>query len=122
MVRPFSSQGDNVIGILNELIIVCTFISVYVMNKCSFSELTMKVWGWVLIIPIIISLLLTWVISLPDAIKEFKESLIGLCKKEKKRVESKSSDPKAAVTCGDSKEKSKKKAELEIVRSNTVRH
>jgi len=107
LVRPFSAEGDNFINILNETIIIFTFISVYVMNKCSFSELTIKVWGWFLIIPIIISLLATWIISLPDAIEEFKKTFTYLFKKEKKPIENKVLNPQVSVKHRHSEEKPK---------------
>ena len=56
------------------------------MNLRSFSEKTLKIWGWFLTIPIIISLVVTWIIGLPDAITELKESLVDLFKKEEKKI------------------------------------
>ena len=90
MIRPFSSQGDNLVNILNETIIVFSFISVYVMNNSSLSELAMKVWGWFLIVPIIISLVTTWIISLPEAIEEFTKTFADLFKKKEKQTKARS--------------------------------
>ena len=120
MVKPFSAGGDNFISILNEIIIIFTFISVYVMNKASFSELTIKVWGWFLIIPIIISLLATWIISLPDAIEEFKKTFTDLFKKEKKPIENKVLNSQAPVKHRHSEERPKKKVKSK--KSNKIKN
>ena len=111
MVRPFSSRGDNVINIFNEIIAIFIFISVYVINNQSFSELAIKVWGWFFIIPIIISLVATWVISLPDAIEEFKNSLIDLFKKKEKQAKNGPSNAQPAIKDNHAERKLKKKAE-----------
>ena len=120
MVKPFSAGGDNFINILNETIIIFTFISVYVMNKCSFSELTIELWGWFLIIPIIISLLATWIISLPDAIEEFKKTLTDLFTKEKEPIENKVLNPQVPVKHRHSEERPKKKVKAK--KSNKLKN
>lgn len=82
VVRPFKEKCDNFINIFNEATIVFTFISVIVMNNYTFSALVMKVWGWILVAPVIFSLIATWIIVLPGAFKELKKSIMKLFKKK----------------------------------------
>eukprot|EP00826_Nyctotherus_ovalis_P062146 TRINITY_DN8939_c0_g1_i1.p2 TRINITY_DN8939_c0_g1~~TRINITY_DN8939_c0_g1_i1.p2 ORF type:complete len:124 (+),score=14.76 TRINITY_DN8939_c0_g1_i1:258-629(+) len=82
VVRPFKKKYDNFINIFNEAAIVFTFISVIAMNNYTFSVPVIKVWGWILIAPVIFSLIVTWIIVLPGTFKELKESIKKLFSKK----------------------------------------
>ncbi len=68
-VNPFEENMSNLINIYNEGVLVLTFISVLIMNVADFSEFVVRVWGWILIVLILLSLLTTWLITIPPTVK-----------------------------------------------------
>lgn len=83
-VRPFEKREDNIINAFNELVLVFIFASTAVINKCDLSESAVSVWGWIFILLLASSLLLTWIIILPNTFKELKKSITNFFKKKEK--------------------------------------
>jgi len=76
--RPFEELVTNAINIYNETVISFTFISILIMNSCEFTENATKIWGWIIIIEILISLIITWYTTFIPAIKLLLQKL-GFC-------------------------------------------
>jgi len=68
-VQPWASKKDNVLNIINEFILLIAFFSSLLMTLHEFSEGVIMGWGWVLIALAILSLLITWVILVPEVFK-----------------------------------------------------
>ena len=65
-VQPWASKKDNVLNIINELILLIAFFSSLIMTLHEFSEAVIMGWGWVLIVFVTLSLLITWAVIVPD--------------------------------------------------------
>jgi len=64
---PFNEVSNNVFNVYNEAALLVTFGSILIMNAFKVSEIVVKIWGWVLIGFILLSLAATWVLTLPSA-------------------------------------------------------
>lgn len=82
MVKPFEKQADNYINMLNELIIVLSFLSIFIISNYELPESAIEIWGWALIAPIVFSLVATWIVTLPGAFSQLRENLSQLFAKE----------------------------------------
>jgi len=90
IVKPFNKGEGNFINIYNEFIIVFSFFSVLIMSNYEFSDLIVNIWGWILTIPVVFSLLITWYFSLPQMIGELKETITNCFTKKPDKVKKKS--------------------------------
>jgi len=81
MIKPFEKSKDNFINIFNEITITMTFVLVLIMNNIELPEVLLNITQWVLIVPLVISLIFTWIIIFPDILKGLKKSLKELFKK-----------------------------------------
>jgi len=59
-----------------------TFVLILIMNYIELPELLVNIMGWILLIPLIISLISTWIIILPNILKGLKKSLKKLFEKK----------------------------------------
>ena len=59
-----------------------TFALVLIMNNIELPEVLVNIMQWVLIIPLAISLISTWIIIFPDILKGLKKSLKKFFKKK----------------------------------------
>jgi len=82
IVKPFEKSKDNPINSFNEIAITMTFVLVLIINNIELSEGSVNVMGWILIAPLILSLIFTWIAIVPDIVKGFKESLRKFFKKQ----------------------------------------
>ena len=76
----FVNISDNIMNIFNEVIIMGCFSSSLFLNLADASENFGKILGWVLIILIGLSLIITWLITLPDLLIESWKSINQICK------------------------------------------
>jgi len=80
-VRPFENISDNVVNIFNELILIVCYVSAFIMNTFSIDEKTFQMWGYILVGFVLSSLLITWVLIMPSALKGaingFKDCIWG---------------------------------------------
>jgi hypothetical protein len=67
-VQPFDDWLNNMINVYNELVIIITFISVLMMNTMNLPEQITNLWGWILVILILLPLLSVWIITIPGII------------------------------------------------------
>ena len=85
ILRPFDKVESNFINTYNELIIVFSFFSVVIMSNYKLSDSIINIWGWILTIPVIISLLITWCFILPEVFRQLKEAIINCFTKNKSK-------------------------------------
>jgi len=82
IIKPFEKTKDNLINIFNEIAITMTFVLVLIMNNIELPEVLVNIMQWILIVPLIISLISTWIIIFPDILEGLKKSLKELFKKK----------------------------------------
>jgi len=90
IIKPFDKTEGNFINMYNEFVIVFSFFSVLIMSNYEFSDLIMNIWGWILTIPVILSLLITWYFTLPEMLGELKETITNCFTKKPDKVKKKS--------------------------------
>ena len=95
IVKPFDKAEGNFVNMYNEFVIVFSFFSVLIMSNYELSDLIMNIWGWILTIPVIFSLLITWYFTLPEMLGQLKETITNCFTKEPVKVEKKSTKMKA---------------------------
>jgi len=105
IAKPFDRFEGNFINIYNELVIVFSFFSVVIMSNRKLSDIIMNIWGWILTIFVIISLLITWYFILPEVFRQLKEAIINCFTKKPGKVENKSSGMKKKRAKNDDKAK-----------------
>jgi len=105
IVKPFNKAEGNFINIYNEFIIVFSFFSVLIMSNYELSDLIMNIWGWILTIPVIFSLLITWYFTLPEMVGQLKETITNCFTKKPDKVEKKSKKMKIEQAENTDKEK-----------------
>jgi len=74
-VRPFVKVSDNFLNIYNEFVLLFCFISAYTMNSTFLEEKGISAWGWVMVVLVLSSLLATWILIMPSALKAFINSV-----------------------------------------------
>ena len=74
---PFNEVMTNRLGIYNEVVIIVIFVSTFIMNLINLPDIVIRIWNWILVGAIIVSLIFVWLITIPKALKE-------LCKKKPK--------------------------------------
>lgn len=75
-------------NIFNEMIVLGAYFSALLISKGEFSESALKVWGWALIVPVLLSLGVTWVCAIPEAAKAVRvlaADFIALFAKRKRK-------------------------------------
>jgi len=87
MIRPFEEILNNVINIYNEFVIWFCFSSVTFMNYYEVRDSTARVWGWVMIVLIMISLIFTWYQTIVPIFKSLIAKL-SVCLENKTHSES----------------------------------
>ena len=90
ILKPFDKTEGNFLNIYNELVTVFSFFSVLIMSNYKLSDLMMKIWGWILTIPVIFSLFITWYFTLPKMLGQLKKTITNCFTKESPKVEKKS--------------------------------
>lgn len=75
----------NVIHVYNELLLLFVFITVLILNSVEASAENEELWGLVIIVAIILSLLFTWGIFLPRIMKGAYKTVSQVFKKEVRR-------------------------------------
>jgi len=90
IIKPFDKTEGNFINIYNEFVIVFSFFSVLIMSNYELPDLIVNIWGWILTIPVILSLLITWYFTLPEMLGELKKTITNCFTKESPKVEKKS--------------------------------
>lgn len=90
VVRPFNSLVNNVVNLYNEFILLFTFGSVLAFNIFSFDSNQLSICGWVILVFILLSLVLTWVLLI---ISVFNGILKGP-KKEKAKKDTREASEK----------------------------
>jgi len=89
IIKPFDKSGGNFINTYNEFIIVFSFISVLIMSNYEIPDVIVNIWGWILTIPVILSLLITWYLTLPEMLGELKETITNCFTKKSDKVKEK---------------------------------
>jgi len=89
IVKPFDKAESNFLNVYNELIIAFSFFSILIINNYELSDSMMNIWGWILTIPVIGSLFITWYFTLPKMLKELKETITNCFTKKSANVENK---------------------------------
>lgn len=70
--QPFKDRNDNIFNIYNEIVIIIVCFSTLYLNLANdLSENLTNGIGWSLVGFVLISLIATWILTLPSAIKEF---------------------------------------------------
>jgi len=76
---PFKGPGSNVLNIFNEGILLAVYLSALFINVWPVENSIINLIGWVLIGLILISLIWTWITTLPNMLKETYQYLKDLC-------------------------------------------
>ncbi len=69
LVWPFKSRIDNITNIFNEAVLLLVFASLMGVQYIEMSDNAMSKLGWFLIVLVGFSLLLTWILLVPNLIK-----------------------------------------------------
>jgi len=69
---------------------VFSFISVLIMSNYEIPDVIVNIWGWILTILVILSLLITWYFTLPEMVGQLKETITNCFTKKSAKVEKKS--------------------------------
>jgi len=70
IVKPFTTKMSNNLNIYNEAVVLISFLSVAILNLRYFKRIVFMNVGWFLISIILLSLISSWIIIMPTAIKE----------------------------------------------------
>ncbi len=89
---PFDTKLNNGLNIYNEAVVSLTFIAIFVLNVYPPKVILQDTLGWIMIALILLSLIATWIITLPPAFKELYVLVSGLCGTNTTTAERKVSD------------------------------
>ena len=82
IIKPFEKSKDNPINSFNEMTITMTFAFVLIISNIELSEDSVNIMGWILTLPLVLSLIFTWIAIVPEVVKGLKKSLTKLFNKQ----------------------------------------
>ena len=97
IVKPFDKVESNFLNVYNEFIIAFSFFSVLIMNNYELSDFMMKIWGWILTIPVIGSLFISLYFTLPQMLEELKKTITKCFTKKSTNLKNKSKKRKLGL-------------------------
>eukprot|EP01022_Parablepharisma_sp_SALTPOND_P016411 TRINITY_DN239_c0_g1_i1.p12 TRINITY_DN239_c0_g1~~TRINITY_DN239_c0_g1_i1.p12 ORF type:complete len:189 (+),score=17.27 TRINITY_DN239_c0_g1_i1:8326-8892(+) len=75
ILRPFEKTINNALNIYNELVVAFVYIAILIINTQSMTTPSIELTGWMLVVLVLGSLVTTWVILLPGALKELFQAI-----------------------------------------------
>ncbi len=91
--RPIKESTDNWLNIYNEVLIMLTFIALFIINTSDFGYLNISYFGWVLIVLTMISFAATWALMLPGIVKSIWQTVSGLFRKSPDKLQNDKDSP-----------------------------
>jgi len=71
--RPFKANKDNFLNMYNEIVISVVYLGILLINTTCLKQNTIEMIGWILIGTVLLSLAATWILLIPQFIKDIKE-------------------------------------------------